>query len=312
MIKRRRRIEFDVYIFKVLKSYFQIHGGKLEDPILTDELYNKFYQDDIKEEYAKEPRWKWIANFTVIDWISEEGDLRGFFDAVNTAMKSWIAIHGEYAKVFSQNDSFVVYRDIQTDGYYDKDGFHEIVFTRNNDLDDDSQQYINFFQITNWNDDFADVFNIGTGSFQNNPKKYKTWMLEKEPFGKRRNNVTKEAYTVDSKKGNQFLVRSKDGSTSSYPGYRLIRTRDQRVKLADTLNGGKEGIIERIDNYNDDTGKNKVKYEGVVGRKAFAQEPIRNLRRGNPLVLGPAEREYWLSYTKKAGKEIPDRIKKYI
>ncbi len=175
MIKRRRRIEFDVYIFKVLKSYFQIHGGKLEDPILTDELYNKFYQDDIKEEYAKEPRWKWIANFTVIDWISEEGDLRGFFDAVNTAMKSWIAIHGEYAKVFSQNDSFVVYRDIQTDGYYDKDGFHEIVFTRNNDLDDDSQQYINFFQITNWNDDFADVFNIGTGSFQNNPKKYKTW-----------------------------------------------------------------------------------------------------------------------------------------
>lgn len=137
-------------------------------------------------------------------------------------------------------------------------------------------------------------------------------MLEKEPFGKRRNNVTKEAYTVDSKKGNQFLVRSKDGSTSSYPGYRLIRTRDQRVKLAETLNGGKEGIIERIDNYNDDTGKYKVKYEGVVGRKAFAQEPIRNLRRGNPLVLGPAEREYWLSYTKKAGKEIPDRIKKYI
>ena len=137
-------------------------------------------------------------------------------------------------------------------------------------------------------------------------------VLEKEPFGKRRNNVTKEAYTVDSKKGNQFLVRSKDGSTSSYPGYRLIRTRDQRVKLAETLNGGKEGIIERIDNYNDDTGKYKVKYEGVVGRKAFAQEPIRNLRRGNPLVLGPAEREYWLSYTKKAGKEIPDRIKKYI
>ncbi|KAK8844473.1 hypothetical protein M9Y10_024333 [Tritrichomonas musculus] len=87
---------------------------------------------------------------------------------------------------------------------------------------------------------------------------------------------------------------------------------NQREKLAETLNRGKECIIERIDNYNDDTGKYKVKYEGVVGRKAFAQEPIRNLRRGNPLVLGPAEREYWLSYTKKAGKEIPDRIKKYI
>ena len=175
IIKRRRKLEFNVTIFKVQKSYFVLHGGNINDPILTQELLDKFYQDQLKVEYEKEPTWKWIANFDVIDWVSEEGDLRGFFDAVNTAMKSWIAMHGQYGNAFSQNDSLIAYRDIQTDGYYDKDGFHEIIYTKNNDnIDEDSRQYINFFQIGDWNEDFADVFNIGTGAYQNNPKKYST------------------------------------------------------------------------------------------------------------------------------------------
>lgn len=37
---------------------------------------------------------------------------------------------------------------------------------------------MNFFQLKSWNDDFADVFNIGNGTFQNKPEKYQTWHKE--------------------------------------------------------------------------------------------------------------------------------------
>lgn len=156
-----------------------------------------------------------------------------------------------------------------------------------------------------------------------NPGEKVRLVLEKEPFGKRRSNLSNESYIVDSQKGNQFVVKSKDGSTSSFPGYRLLRTRDKRIKVAERLNEGKEGIIEKIYNFDEDTGKYDLKWEGVEGDDAFARQTIRDVRRGNPLVLGTAERQYWLEQKKNyerqikagqkvEGKPIPDKIMKYI
>ncbi|KAK8857693.1 hypothetical protein M9Y10_016101 [Tritrichomonas musculus] len=51
----------------------------------------------------------------------------------------------------------------------------------------------------------------------------------KEPFAKRRNKVSKEAYIVDSKAGKQFIIKSKDESIDKLPGYRLIKTTNKNI-----------------------------------------------------------------------------------
>ena len=95
------------------------------------------------------------------------------------------------------------------------------------------------------------------------------------------------------------------------------------AEVAERLNEGKEGIIEQIYNFDEDTGKYDLKWEGVEGDDAFARQTIRDVRRGNPLVLGTAERQYWLEQKKNyerqikagqkvEGKPIPDKIMKYI
>ena len=123
----------------------------------------------------------------------------------------------------------------------------------------------------------------------------------KEPFSKRRNKVSKEAYIVDSKVGNQFIVKSKDESIDKLPGYRLVKTTNNNI--ANTLKGGKRGIVERIISY--DTKKNKYNIEYSEGTKDTI--PARNLREGAPTKLSNMELEYW---SKK--KNIPAAIKKWV
>ena len=49
----------------------------------------------------------------------------------------------------------------------------------------------------------------------------------KEPLAKKRTNLTKDVYVVDSKSENQFVVKAKDNSVDKYPGYRLVKTKIQ-------------------------------------------------------------------------------------
>ncbi len=139
---------------------------------------------------------------------------------------------------------------------------------------------------------------------QNNPYDFKSGdkvriVQAKEPFSKRRNKVSKEAYIVDSKDGNQFIIKSKDESIDKLPGYRLIKTTNNNI--AKTLKDGKRGIVENIISYTNN--KYKIKYsdgtEDVI--------PTKNLREGAPTKLSRMEREFW---SKK--KIIPDAIKKWI
>ena len=116
IIKSRRKLEVEIAMRKFTKDAFVKHGGKVEVEILTDKQLKKFQEDDTKAEFKNQPTWKFLTSFVVIDWISTEGDIRGFFDAVHNVMKSWMAKHGEYAKDFVQDDSLINYRDIRTDG----------------------------------------------------------------------------------------------------------------------------------------------------------------------------------------------------
>ncbi len=141
---------------------------------------------------------------------------------------------------------------------------------------------------------------------QNNPYDFKPndrvrIIQAKEPFSKRRNRVSKEAYILDSKAGNQFIIKSKDESIDKLPGYRLIKT--QNKNIAQTLKGGKRGIVEKILSY--DAAKNKYKIKYSEGTEDVI--PAKNLREGAPTKLSNLEMDYWSKQ-----KNIPNNIRKWI
>ena len=151
-----------------------------------------------------------------------------------------------------------------------------------------------------------DEKNYIKNKYNNNPYDFKPndrvrIVQAKEPFSKRRNKVSKEAYIVDSKAGNQFIIKSKDESIDKLPGYRLIKT--QNKNIAETLKGGKRGIVEKIISY--DTKKNKYKIKYSEGTEDII--PARNLREGAPTKLSNMELEFW-----SKRKNIPSSIMKWI
>ena len=125
-------------------------------------------------------------------------------------------------------------------------------------------------------------------------------VLEPNPLSKKRNRVSKEAYLIDSKSGNQFLIKAKDDSVDKYPGYRLIKTSNNN--LANTIKNGKRGAVDKIISYDEKKNKYKVQYEGGVQDSI----PAKNLREGNPARLSTLELEYWSKQ-----KSLPDNIKKW-
>lgn len=128
-------------------------------------------------------------------------------------------------------------------------------------------------------------------------------VAEPSPLGKKRSQVSKEAYVVDSRAGNQFLIKSVDDSVDKYPGYRLVKAAPN-VQLAKTIKNGKRGIISEITSFDEKKNKYHVIYEG--GAKDFI--PARNLREGNPATLSRMEREYWV----KQKGPIPNIIRQWI
>lgn len=142
---------------------------------------------------------------------------------------------------------------------------------------------------------------------QNNPYDFKEGdkvrvVLDKQPLLKRRSRLTKEAYVIDSRIGNQFLIKSKDVSVDKIPGYKLVKS-NPNVPIADTLKQGKRGIIEQITGYNVKKDKYNIIYEGGV-RDTI---PAVNLREGNPTKLSRIEREYWIKHN-----PIPPSIRKWL
>ena len=126
-------------------------------------------------------------------------------------------------------------------------------------------------------------------------------ILEKARLGKNRTNLSSECYIVDTITDSSILVRAKDGSVDSYPGYRLVKC-DSRYKVAETIKDGKRGIIEEILDYDSKKNTYKVRYdEGTVD-----VIPAKNLREKHPTKLAPMERKYWAQASAGKAKTFPD------
>ena len=127
-------------------------------------------------------------------------------------------------------------------------------------------------------------------------------VLEKNVIGKNRNNLSPEAYIVDSKDGNGFIVKSEDGSVDKYPAYRLVKC-DTRYPIAETIKDGKRGIIEKILDYD----LKKDKYKVVYDEGTLDWISSKNFRESAPLKLSTMELEFW-----SKRDNIPVKIRKFM
>ena len=129
-------------------------------------------------------------------------------------------------------------------------------------------------------------------------------ILDKSPLTKHRTNLSKQSYIIDSKDGNQFVIRSSDGSVDTVPGYKLVKSVNN-VPLATSIKDGKRGIIKEIKSYNKKKDTYTIVYEYPEGMKDTIKS--KNMREGHPTKLSTMERQYWIKQ-----KTIPDQIRKFI
>ena len=144
---------------------------------------------------------------------------------------------------------------------------------------------------------------------QENPYKFEPGdsvrvILDKNPLTKHRTNLSKQSYIIDSKDGNQFVIRSSDGSVDTVPGYKLVKS-SKNVPLAVSIKDGKRGLIKEIKSYNKKKDTYTVVYEYPEGMKDTIKS--KNMREGHPTKLSTMERQYWITK-----KRIPDEISKLI
>lgn len=128
--------------------------------------------------------------------------------------------------------------------------------------------------------------------------------LEKVPLKKNRTNLSTKSYIIDSKQGNEYIIRAKDGSIDKYPGYKLVKC-DSRYEVAETIKNAKRGIIEKIIDY--DARSDRYDVEWDTGEKSTI--PAKNLREGSPLKISPLERVFW---TRQNSDKIPVKIRKFL
>ena len=91
------------------------------------------------------------------------------------------------------------------------------------------------------------------------------YLLPRTKLDKKRFRYSPEAYTISGRDGNNYILMAKDGTTITKPRFQLIK--DNKVKLADTIEGKWKGVIKEIIG---EVGKDKVrvKFE-VPGQKDY-------------------------------------------
>ena len=127
-------------------------------------------------------------------------------------------------------------------------------------------------------------------------------VLDKNPLQKHRTNLSKVSYIIDSRAGNQFIIKAADGSVDTVPGYKLIRC-EKTIPLANTIKNSKRGIVKEIIYYHQSENRYEVEYDN--GERDVI--PAANLREGNPTKLSRMEREFCIKQ-----KNIPVSIRRWL
>ena len=75
---------------------------------------------------------------------------------------------------------------------------------------------------------------------------YVRYITDRDKFGKRRYNVSREAYKIDDSLGNIYTLIAKDGTTRNLPRWRLIKVNDNDVKVIGKTLSTDKGIVDKV------------------------------------------------------------------
>ena len=123
---------------------------------------------------------------------------------------------------------------------------------------------------------------------------------DKTIMGKKRSNLSANAYKVDSKVRNKYIIKANDNTVAEYPRYRLVP--DTKAKLASSFPNKQRAIVDHIDSY-----KNKH-YNVTFTDGTYDSLTIKKMREGRPTKLSPQELEYW----SKNKSRMPNDFKAYL
>lgn len=124
---------------------------------------------------------------------------------------------------------------------------------------------------------------------------YVRFRIDKSPLTKHRFNYTFECYKVSGREGSNYILTAADGTTITKPRFKLVKADINVYPLARSL-GGNKGVIEKIIDYNERTGKYKVKYENCDD---LDEIPASYLRGRHPQTMSQIEKEFFAERNKK-------------
>jgi hypothetical protein len=127
---------------------------------------------------------------------------------------------------------------------------------------------------------------------------YVKYILPRDGKKKHRYKVSPECYRIMGKDGHAYIIAARDGSTLILTRWRLIPVGDtlpHGMKLARTVNDGKNGIIKRITHYNKDTDTYSVLWKNPKNERIITREPVANFKRDRkqPNILTRHEEAFW-------------------
>ena len=86
----------------------------------------------------------------------------------------------------------------------------------------------------------------GIKDFKLNIGDYVRYITDRDKFGKRRYNVSRESYKVEDMLGNIYTLIARDGTTRNLPRWRLIKVNPNEVKRIGKTLGTDKGIVEEV------------------------------------------------------------------
>lgn len=298
-------------------------------------IYSKIRHGFQMDTFIDNPNYLMLININTRKAYAYEMNGKGAREVLRS-LNEFIKVEPECKSIESDEDTAYLSKSV-----LDFMREHDIVYTTTTDNDHNKLGIINRFMRTirdmKANEPSADVLSlvesyndmphrsldykspnditeedeleyIDKMSHQESPYKFEPGdfvrvVLDKSPLTKHRSNLSKQSYIVDSKDGNQFVIRSSDGSVDTLPGYRLVKAA-KNVPLATTIKNGKRGIVKEIRSYNQKRDTYTITYEDSDVTDTIK---AKNMREGHPTKLSTMERQYWVNR-----KRIPDQIRKFI
>ena len=131
--------------------------------------------------------------------------------------------------------------------------------------------------------------------FELEPDTFVRYILPKDPKKKQRYKVSPEAYKISHKDGNAYVLIAADGTTKTVSRWRIFplgKELPPKMKFANTF-GNNNGTVNKINSYDERTGKYNVDFIMPDGTIYKDNIPARFLRGTTPQIMSDLEQAFF-------------------